>query len=59
MHVGWFAKIPSNEYPPKIAFAFFDGDFYSSIKDSFNMTYNKLTKGARVLIHDYNNSTLP
>lgn len=59
IHVGWFAKIPHHEYPSKIAFAFFDGDFYSSITDSFNMTYNKLTKGARVLIHDYNNTALP
>lgn len=59
IHVGWFAKIPPREYPWKIAFAFFDGDFYSSITDSFTMTYKKLSKGARVLVHDYSNTSLP
>jgi len=42
IHIGWFGKIPDDEYPKKIAFAFFDGDFYTSIIDSFNksMTIN-------------------
>jgi O-methyltransferase len=42
IHSGWFKDIPDNEYPEKIAFAFFDGDFYSSIMDSFNKTWHKL-----------------
>jgi O-methyltransferase len=53
IHSGWFAEIPDNEYPSKIAFAFFDGDLYSSIRDSFVKVYHKLTPGARVVIDDY------
>jgi O-methyltransferase len=53
IHTGFFADIPDEEYPNKIAFAFFDGDLYSSIFDSFNKTYNKLVCGARVVIDDF------
>lgn len=53
VHTGWFAAIPDVEYPAQIAFAFFDGDMYSSIIDSFNKVYAKLSKGARVVIDDY------
>jgi len=47
------------EYPNKICFAFFDGDFYSSIMDSFNMVYSKISKGGYILIHDYKFEKLP
>ena len=53
VHSGWFAAIPDAEYPVPIAFAFFDGDMYSSIIDSFNKVYGKLSRGARVVIDDY------
>lgn len=53
IHSGWFNKIQDNEYPSKIAFAFFDGDLYSSIMDSFNKVYHKLVPNARVIIDDY------
>ena len=53
VHSGWFAAIADAEYPSPIAFAFFDGDMYSSISDSFNKVYGKLSKGARVVIDDY------
>lgn len=53
VHTGWFGSIPDAEYPSQIAFAFFDGDMYSSIIDSFNKVYSKLSKGARVVIDDY------
>lgn len=53
IHSGWFSKIPDNQYPDKIAFAFFDGDFYQSIMDSFEKVYPRLTFGARITIHDY------
>ena len=32
VHSGWFAEIPADEYPNPIAFAFLDGDFYSSVR---------------------------
>jgi len=59
IHEGWFIDIPNNEYPEKIAFAFFDGDFYTSTLDSWIKTYYKLSKGAIVFIHDYDIPELP
>lgn len=59
IHSGWFADIPDEEYPERICFAFFDGDFYSSIIDSFTKVYPKLVKGARVLIDDFEHPHLP
>ncbi|MCX6724454.1 MAG: class I SAM-dependent methyltransferase [Candidatus Staskawiczbacteria bacterium] len=56
IHKGWFSK---QKYPEKIAFAFFDGDFYTSIMDSFKKVYPKLSKGAIVCIHDYDWDVLP
>jgi len=59
VHKGFFKDIPEAMYPSQIAFAFFDGDLYSSITDSFNMVYKKLSPGARVMLHDYKWSKLP
>lgn len=59
IHSGWFAQIPDDEYPSPIAFAFFDGDMYSSIIDSFAKVYRKLSPRARVVIDDYEWEPLP
>ena len=59
IHIGWFGKIPDNKYPKKIAFAFFDGDFYTSIFDSFNKVYPKMVPDSRITIHDYQWDILP
>ena len=59
INVGWFKEIPDNKYPSQIAFAFFDGDFYSSIIDSFEKVYPKLSSGARIIIHDFGWDALP
>jgi O-methyltransferase len=59
IHSGWFKDIPDSEYPDKICFAFFDGDFYSSIMDSWDKTYDKLVPGARVVIDDCGWNNLP
>ena len=59
IHKGWFAEIPDNEYPDKICFAFFDGDFYSSILDSFCKVYHKMQKGGIIIVHDYEGADLP
>lgn len=56
---GWFKEIDDSKYPNKIAFAFFDGDFYSSIIDSFDKVYPRLSVGARVIVHDYGWRALP
>jgi Macrocin-O-methyltransferase (TylF) len=59
VHSGWFAQIPDEEYPCPIAFAFFDGDMYSSIVDSFAKVYPRLSRGARVVVDDYEWEPLP
>ncbi|KAJ1451253.1 hypothetical protein M885DRAFT_530149 [Pelagophyceae sp. CCMP2097] len=53
LHKGFFGNIPDEEYPNQIAFAFFDGDMYQSIKDSFAKVWHKLAIGGVVFIHDY------
>tara|TARA_Y100000389_G_C17388740_1_gene478599 strand:- start:109 stop:906 length:798 start_codon:yes stop_codon:yes gene_type:complete len=55
---GWFKNIPDKDYPEKICFAFFDGDLYSSIIDSFNKVYHKCQKGAIIVIDDCGDNTL-
>ena len=59
VHSGWFGNIPDVDYPSPIAFAFFDGDMYSSITDSFVKVYPKLAARARVVIDDYEWERLP
>lgn len=59
IHIGWFKEIPDCDYPEKISFAFFDGDFYSSIYDSFTKVYDRLTTWWIICIHDYNSVNLP
>lgn len=50
IHHGWFKDA---EYPEKISFAFFDGDMYSSIMDSFEKVYPRMSKGGIIVVHDY------
>lgn len=59
IHSGWFADIPDNEYPNEICFAFFDGDFYSSIMDSFEKVYDKVVPGGIIMIDDCGWKILP
>jgi len=53
IHRGFFGDIPDSEYPSNINFAFYDGDFYSSIVDSFKKTWPKIVPGGTVMIDDY------
>lgn len=50
---GWFRETLPYKLPKKIAFAHLDGDFYSSIKESLEAIYPRLSKGAIVVIDDY------
>lgn len=56
---GWFSDISENDLPDKISFAYFDGDYYESITDSFNQCTGRWTDGAMVVVDDYTNSHLP
>lgn len=56
----FFADLdPTQDLPEKIAFAFLDGDLYSSIKTSFQLVLPKLAKQGTIIVHDYNNPELP
>ena len=55
----WFNELTSDDMPEKIAFAFLDGDFYESIRDSLNLVTPLMTSGGVILVHDYNNPALP
>jgi O-methyltransferase len=59
VNAGWFAEIPDEKYPEKICFAFFDGDFYSSITDSFKKVFHKMVPGGIILVHDYEYAPFP
>jgi len=59
IHQGLFSEINNDEYPNNICFAFFDGDIYDSIIDSFNAVWNKLSIGGIIVIDDYKFPTLP
>jgi len=56
---GFFGDLADDKYPEEICFAFFDGDFYGSIMDSFNKVYHKMTPGGIILIHDYEYAPFP
>lgn len=52
IYEGWF-KDTLNYLPPSISFAHLDGDFYTSIKESLEAIYQKLSPGAVVVVDDY------
>ena len=55
----WFHELGSSDLPEKIAFAFLDGDFYESIRESLRLVEGKMTSGGVILVHDYRNEALP
>ena len=55
----WFCDLTSADLPDKIAFAFLDGDFYESIRDSLHAISGKMTGGSIIIVHDYANPALP
>lgn len=55
----WFFELDFKDLPDKISFAFLDGDFYESIKDSLRLVENKMSEGGIIIVHDYENSALP
>ena len=59
VHKGWFADFTPDDVPESIIFAFFDGDFYESIADSFRACGGKFQKRATIIVDDYANEALP
>ena len=59
IHKGWFADFTPEDVPESIIFAFFDGDFYESIADSFRVCDGKFQETATIIVDDYANEALP
>ncbi|MEO5949387.1 MAG: TylF/MycF/NovP-related O-methyltransferase [Candidatus Saccharimonas sp.] len=59
VHKAWFSELTPEEVPSEIIFAFLDGDYYESIRDSLQLITPKLVKGAVIIIDDYANEALP
>lgn len=59
IHKGWFEDLSQDDVPKKIAFAFLDGDYYSSIKTSLALITPRLVRGATIVVDDYMNQALP
>lgn len=55
----WFSDLTSRDVPSEIAFAYFDGDFYGSIHDSFAACNERFMSGATIVVDDYGNDHLP
>ena len=56
---GWFSDLKDDDLPEKIAFAFLDGDFYESIRDSLRLVAPRMSEGGVIVVHDYTNPALP
>ena len=55
----WFADLKEGDLPERIAFAFLDGDFYESIRDSLKLVGPRMSKNGIIIVHDYTNMALP
>jgi len=59
VHKGWFSNLAGDDVPPKIAFAFLDGDFYESIRDSLRLVLPRMQQGGVIVVDDYAREALP
>jgi O-methyltransferase len=59
IHKKWFSDLTEDEVPKPICFAFLDGDFYESIRDSLQLVLPHLAPGATLVLDDYAREALP
>jgi len=59
IHKGWFSNLKDTDIPRQIAFAFLDGDFYESIRDSLRLVLPRMQQGGTIIIDDYAREALP
>ncbi len=59
IHKGWFRKLTDENIPANIAFAFLDGDFYESIRDSLRLILPHMHRGNVIVVDDYAREALP
>ena len=55
----WFNQLGDADLPSQISFALLDGDYYMSIKTSFEKVVPRLVAGGIIVVHDYRNTELP
>lgn len=59
IHKGWFDSLTTEDVPRTIAFAFLDGDFYGSIRDSLRLVIPRMQRGGIIIVDDYAREALP
>ncbi len=59
IHKAWFKDLKDTDVPERIAFAFLDGDFYESIRDSLRLVLPRMQKGSVIIVDDYAREALP
>lgn len=59
IHKGWFGDLTKADVPQSIAFAFLDGDFYESIRDSLRLVLPHMQAGGTIVVDDYAREALP
>ena len=59
VHKAWFRDLTVDDIPERVMFAFLDGDYYRSIRDSLRVIKPRLTKDAIIVVDDYANEALP
>ncbi|MGH7241127.1 MAG: TylF/MycF/NovP-related O-methyltransferase [Candidatus Saccharimonadales bacterium] len=59
VHKGWFGDLTADDVPDQIAFAFLDGDFYESIRDSLQLVLPRMQAGGAIIVDDYAREALP
>lgn len=59
VHKVWFCDLTTEDIPSQVMFAFLDGDYYQSIRDSLRVIAPHLTKDAIIVVDDYANEALP
>lgn len=59
VHKGWFKDLAAADVPEHIAFAFLDGDFYESIRDSLRLVQARMQAGGIIVVDDYAREALP
>jgi O-methyltransferase len=59
VHKGWFGDLTEADVPEQIAFAFLDGDFYESIRDSLKLVLPRMQRGSTIVVDDYAREALP
>ena len=59
IHKGWFKDLTPADIPDQVAFAFLDGDFYESIRDSLKLVLPHMQRGGTIIVDDYAREALP